>query len=37
MEDARPRQPSMICLKEEAQRASSTKRIAFHARDEGIE
>lgn len=37
MEDARARGPLTICLKEETQRASLPKRIAFHIRDEGIE
>jgi len=37
MEDAQVRGPLTIFLKEETQRASPTKRIAFHARDEGIE
>jgi hypothetical protein len=37
MEDARVRDPLTICLKEENQRASSPKRIAFHVRDKGIE
>jgi len=37
MKDARLRDPLTICLKEETQRASSPKRIAFHACDKGIE
>jgi hypothetical protein len=37
MEDARVRDPLKIRLKEETQRASLPKRIAFHAIDNDIE